>query len=757
MSLNEFELIQDLGKEDNISLSKVKRKKDNLIFLLKHFELRDDNEKRNAINEIKILSNLNHPNIIEFRQSFFDKPSNSLNMLMEFPNNGNLSNKIQFVKKKEMYMEECIIWNVLTQILYGLNYIHKKGIVHRNLKSKNIFLTKSRTIKICDFNSCCILEKKQMAQTQIGTPFYTAPEIWNQKPYNYKSDIWSLGCIIYEMATLSLPFKGETIELLYENIMSKKYNPIPDFYSNNLKNLIDNMLSFDPSRRPSSDILLNYPKIKEITSELNSIYSNYKIISILQNNQNLQKSNTMKIKKNNNLSLKKIPSDNINSKENSNENLNANNLKNLINSRNSNSVNKTKSIPKSDFDKSIKEVIMKKKKPKIKINNSTYRTLRERKIYPKNSFEYKNNKLEKNLEINNLNNISDNIKINDEKSQIINNNIKIVSNHNININREENLNEYKNNIINYIKINNNIVKNIPQINNKYKTKSPNDKNKHIYMPFLMSSEKNLKFSNEENKIKKKIIKNENFKNNFNLTENYYLKNDILNPNNNNKNISNINNEGNNEEVLEKNECLNAIFKNNNHESKTAYNFNILNLNSINNNNNEFNLGSKGEKEEFNRKANNNLIRKNFIKLNEYNDCQKNNNKNIIEIPLNRNINNKISQINNNFKDKINHNYTNINEIMINENDKNKIISTNINNFGNYNSCILNYNINTKYFPNNKNPINFNDNINLKNNNIINFGNESKNMSSIITVNNFKKLQDCEDLSDIVNNNIKNNN
>jgi len=289
MSLNNFEILQKLGNEEKSSIFKVKRKKDGLIYILKTVKSQslDKSEKQSKINEIKIVSSLSHPNIIEFKEAFFDKFSKSINIIFEYPHNGNLSNKINYAIKNRMYMEESIIWDVLTQILNGVNYLHKKGIIHRNLKSKNILMNNQRLVKISDFEaSCVVVGNNKMIIGQVGTPFYTAPEIWEEEPYNYKCDIWSIGCIIYEMASLTLPFKGDNINSLYENIMSKKIKPIPDFYSEDLKKIINYMLIYDPSKRLSTDLLLNYPRIKEQSAKLKDIYLKYRINKNSRNSKN---------------------------------------------------------------------------------------------------------------------------------------------------------------------------------------------------------------------------------------------------------------------------------------------------------------------------------------------------------------------------------------------------------------------------------------------------------------------------------------
>ena len=394
MSLEkDFEIIEHLGKEEKCSILKVKRKKDGVIYFLKSSVLNklDEDYKESAINEIKILSSLNHPNIIKFKEAFFDKTTKSINLVLEFPDNGNLSNKINFAIKNKMYMEECIIWHVLTQILHGLNYLHQNGIVHRNLISKNIFLNKNRIVKIANFAASCKLEKNKMLTDQVGTPFYTAPEIWNEQPYNYKCDIWSVGCIIYELASLSLPYTGEGVDKLYENIMSKKYKPIPEFYSENLKKIINYMLISDPSKRPSTDILLNYPNIKEKTNQMNNIYLNYRI------NEQGKKSRNRRI-------MTKNLTGNINSSKYSldfSKDINQENNKvkgtKLLNN-NWNSIKKQNSVNKNKNDYKIRI-----------IKNRTYRSLKERKDdIQKLSIKKKNMPISKSLEKIHLNEINNN-------------------------------------------------------------------------------------------------------------------------------------------------------------------------------------------------------------------------------------------------------------------------------------------------------------------------------------------------------------
>ena len=359
MSLKDFAIIQYLIKEEKSSLIKVKRKKDGIFYLLKkiNFKLLTQKEKQNALKEEKILSKLNHPNIIKLYQSFYDQPSNTLNLIMDYPIHGNLTNKIEYAIKNKGYLEECIIWEVLTQILIGLNYLHKKGIIHGNLQTQNIFLSKPRLIKITDFSCCSIQKKNDMILSTLAIKtFYTAPELLFNKKFKYKCDIWSVGRIIYEMTTLSLPIPLNENDSLYynNNIYNGEINPIPAFYSNSLNLIIQNMLLSDPEKRPSIDILLNYVKVKETMKGLNSIYFQFK-------------------KKSKNKIIKKEEKNKIPEHKN---NVNLKNIKrfNIINPTTKKSENMTES---ENFDKNKKYLTLRNQFIK-KINNNTYRTLKER-------------------------------------------------------------------------------------------------------------------------------------------------------------------------------------------------------------------------------------------------------------------------------------------------------------------------------------------------------------------------------------------
>ena len=124
------------------------------------------------------------------------------------------------------------------------------------MQSANIFLSKTGQIKIGDLNVSKIA-KDGLLHTQVGTPYYCSPEVWNDKPYDDKSDIWSLGCVLYEMVSLHPPFTAPDMSKLFQKVMTGKYPDIPRNYSSGLRDLIKNLLQLDPMNRPSCGTILN--------------------------------------------------------------------------------------------------------------------------------------------------------------------------------------------------------------------------------------------------------------------------------------------------------------------------------------------------------------------------------------------------------------------------------------------------------------------------------------------------------------------
>lgn len=268
MSLSDFIFGKELGKGSFGSVQIVVRKEDQKTYAMKRVKITQlaMKERENALNEVRLLASLIHKNIIGYKEAFFDIPSETLNIVMEFADDGDIASKIKNNIKKRLVFEEDTIWNWLIQILQGLKYLHDSKIMHRDLKCANIFLTKEGLCKIGDLN-VSKLAKLGMSKTQTGTPYYCAPEIWEGQPYDFKCDIWSVGCIIYELAMLYPPFRGRTFEELFKNIKKGVYEPISKRYSDNFRRIVSVMLITNPHKRPSCDELLNFDVIKQKMKE----------------------------------------------------------------------------------------------------------------------------------------------------------------------------------------------------------------------------------------------------------------------------------------------------------------------------------------------------------------------------------------------------------------------------------------------------------------------------------------------------------
>lgn len=170
---------------------------------------------------------------------------------MEYCEVGDLAYHIKKKKKEGVPFTEEEILNWFIQISISLEYIHGRKILHRDIKSQNIFLTSNNTVKLGDFGISKLLETTcEAAMTVVGTPYYMSPEVCENKPYTYKSDVWALGCVLYELCTLQHAFAADNLLGLVYKIVQGKIDPIPDFYSKDLQNLVNTLMTKDTKKRP---------------------------------------------------------------------------------------------------------------------------------------------------------------------------------------------------------------------------------------------------------------------------------------------------------------------------------------------------------------------------------------------------------------------------------------------------------------------------------------------------------------------------
>ncbi|XP_077014267.1 serine/threonine-protein kinase Nek3 isoform X2 [Tamandua tetradactyla] len=253
--MDDYRTLRVIGEGSFGRVLLVEQQSSNRMFAMKELRLpKSFSEMQNSRKEAILLAKMKHPNIVAFQESF--EADGHLYIVMEYCDGGDLMQKIRHQKGK-LFPEDMIL-NWFTQMCLGVNHIHMKRVLHRDIKAKNVFLTQNGRVKLGDFGSARLLSNPMaFACTYVGTPYYVPPEIWENMPYNNKSDIWSLGCILYELCTLKHPFQANSWKTLILKICQGSISPLPSHYSCELQYLIKQMFKKNPSHRPSTTTLLS--------------------------------------------------------------------------------------------------------------------------------------------------------------------------------------------------------------------------------------------------------------------------------------------------------------------------------------------------------------------------------------------------------------------------------------------------------------------------------------------------------------------
>ena len=191
--------------------------------------------------------------------------NNLLYITMPYFKNGDLESEINRRKKsRSLYYQDTIV-RYIHQIILGVDYLHNNNIIHRDLKPSNILVTDKYNLKICDFNTSKILEapkfQDKRLHTQIGTPFYMSPECVDNRKYNFKTDIWSIGCILYELMELNIAFNCNHIGRLLIKIHGGKFNKFKksQYYASELRDIVRSCINISENTRPTTAELIKNP------------------------------------------------------------------------------------------------------------------------------------------------------------------------------------------------------------------------------------------------------------------------------------------------------------------------------------------------------------------------------------------------------------------------------------------------------------------------------------------------------------------
>ncbi|XP_062902148.1 serine/threonine-protein kinase Nek9 isoform X1 [Mobula hypostoma] len=239
-----------------------RRTEDDSLVVWKEIDLArlSERERQDTQNEILILSVLQHHNIIAYYNHFLD--NSRLLIEVEYCNGGNLYDKI-LQQGDKLFPEETVVW-YLYQIVSAVAHIHSYGILHRDIKTLNIFLTKSDLIKLGDYGLAKRLNSPHsMAETCVGTPYYMSPELCQGERYNFKSDIWAVGCVLCELLTLKRTFDATNpLNLCVKIVKGTRTMEVDaSVYSEDARSIVLECLDTDPDKRPTAEEILSRPVI----------------------------------------------------------------------------------------------------------------------------------------------------------------------------------------------------------------------------------------------------------------------------------------------------------------------------------------------------------------------------------------------------------------------------------------------------------------------------------------------------------------
>lgn len=249
----DYEVLKPIGKGKFAIVYRAQKISDQTIVALKRIsvDMIDDKAREKCLKEVRLLASLDHPNVIKYMDSFISE--NDLVIVVEWAAAGDLKRQLRKAQERGVGFEERVIWKYFSQICEAIKHMHEKRVMHRDLKPANIFLTLDGTVKVGDLGlSRELSEHTVQAHSKVGTPLYMSPEVLRGDGYDFKSDIWSLGCLLYELAMLKSPFKAEGLNLygLFQKISAGDFTPVPDNYSVELRSLVNSMLSNKSEDRP---------------------------------------------------------------------------------------------------------------------------------------------------------------------------------------------------------------------------------------------------------------------------------------------------------------------------------------------------------------------------------------------------------------------------------------------------------------------------------------------------------------------------